>query len=245
MHIIICEDNIGMKKRLHSIVQSCIISVKEDVNFIIKCFDSSCEELNQIINSKEDKIYILDVELKGNENGTFIAQKIRMKDRTSKIIFITSYDDELHNILYKHIEVMDFISKNDDFVDRVKRAVMNSISILLKPEYKRKIIVKDGDYTSPVFIDDIIYASNITDTKYIEIHTLNDGIKLYKSSLKGIMNELDERFVKIKSNIILNTDYISIAKLNDSTNKEIILTTGEILTEISRSGKKELRKLGY
>jgi DNA-binding LytR/AlgR family response regulator len=146
--------------------------------------------------------------------------------------------------MYKHIEVIDFISKNDDFVDRVKRAVMNSISLLLQPETKRKIITKDGDYSYPVFIDDIIYAVNIPDTKYIEIHTSN-GIKIYKSSLKSLMDELDERFVQIKSNTIVNTNYIKKAKLKDDFNKAIVLTTGEILTEISRSGKKELKKLGY
>ncbi len=114
MQIIICEDNEGMKNRLHSIAESCIIEMKEDMKCVIKSFDSSCEELDEIIKSKGDKIYILDVELKGNENGTFIAQKIRLTDRKSKIIFITSHDDEIHNILYRHIEVMDFISKNDE-----------------------------------------------------------------------------------------------------------------------------------
>lgn len=244
MQIIICEDNEGMKRRLLNIVESCIIDVKEDINFVIKSFDSSCEDLDEIIKSKDDKIYILDVELKGDENGTFIAQKIRLTDRKSKIIFITSHDDEIHNILYKHIEVIDFISKNNDFVDRVRRAVMNSISLLLQPEIKRKIIAKDGDYSYPVFIDDIIYAINISDTKYIEIHTSN-GIKMYKSSLKSLIDELDERFVQIKSNTIVNTNYIKRAKLKNDLDKEIVLTTGEILTEISRSGKKELKKLGY
>lgn len=244
MYIVICEDNEGMRKRLNSIIQSCLMDMKEEMDCKVKMFSSSCDELNKIIESKDDKIYLLDVELKGSENGTFIAQKIRTIDRKSKIIFITSHDEELYNVLYKHIEVMDFISKNDDFVERVRRAVKESLSILLRPEVRRKIIVKDGDYTLPIYIDDIVYATNIPDTEYVEIHT-KKGIQQYKSSLKSLMNELDGRFVQIKSNIILNTDYIEKTKLKGNFFWEIVLTTGEVVTEISRSGKKELEKLGY
>lgn len=244
MYIIICEDSEPMKNSLYKVAESCIMDIKEELKCDIITFDSSCEELDRIISIKDDKIYILDIELKEKETGTFIAQKIRLVDRKSKIIFITSHDDEIQNILYRHIEVIDFISKSSDFADRLKRAVLNSISLLMKPEPKHKIIAKDKEYTCPVYFEDILYVVNVSGYKYLNIHTIN-GIKKYKSSIKNIINELDERFLQIKSNTIVNKDYIDRVCLRLGFNKKIILITGETLTEISRAGEKELRKFGY
>lgn len=241
MYIVVCEDNKKMQEYINKIIEDVIFDLSENVELKVKTFDCSCDELDDIIFNDECKIYIMDVELNGLESGTFIARKIREVDNYSKIIFVTSHDEELDNILYSYIEVVDFISKNSDFKNRLKGAIKKSFFSLMTPKKNHIIMLKDFNaYIHPVNMSDIVYIQTVSGTKNIMVHTKEKMITI-RSTIKGIKKELNDEFVVVKSNTIINLNYID--KFCIGSNKEVYLKTGEVIKELSRSGIKGLGKL--
>lgn len=89
MKIVICDDEKIYVDKVYDIVK------KYCENDEISCYENAKQLLNDIENSTyNNDIYILDIEI-DNVNGLDIAKKIREKDTSAIIIFLTNYVNSL------------------------------------------------------------------------------------------------------------------------------------------------------
>lgn len=242
LDIIICEDNKLMINEIVENIDKCSMQIENDIKFNILRFNGFCEKLNEVINDKKEKIYILDIALEGEESGLFIAKRIRNVDSKSKIIFLTSYEEKQEMVLKNYLEVFAFISKGMDSGKEFRKAFLASINRIFKTEENYRIIVSDEDYTYPIELENIIYIKTSNNPRYLDVCTIL-GMKKYKSTIKDVKNILNENFVKVDSGMIVNKKFIYKVKLIGDA--EIYLNNKERITSISKSGKKELRSHGY
>ena len=112
--IIICEDDDVQREFLENFIRSFL--EKENFKGEILLSSSSAKEVISFIvnNSIKKAIYILDIELKNNENGLLLAEEIKEYDRSSYIIFLTGHESYLKESFLFKTEALDFILKSDE-----------------------------------------------------------------------------------------------------------------------------------
>ena len=88
------------------------------------------------------KIYILDLELPG-KSGIDIAREIRKVDWDSIIIILTSHDELELKLLKEKLLILDFISKFDDYENRLSDTLKMVID---KARTKKVISFKSNEY---------------------------------------------------------------------------------------------------
>ena len=128
MKIVICDDEKIFVDKTYDIVKKYC----EDDE--ISCYEDAEQLLNDIENSTyNNDIYILDIEI-DNINGLDIAKKIREKDTSALIIFLTNYDKYVYdadNKVYKRYvngkeHVDDVTKKQYTFKNIITYQVANS-----------------------------------------------------------------------------------------------------------------------
>ena len=141
-------------------------------------------------------------------NGKETAGKLRMIDRKFKLIFITSFENEVLDTF--QYGVSDFLPKlmlNDRLPSVIER-VVNSVNEEKKQTQFFKIIASNAEIVDiRVPIDDIIYIESIN--RKIYLHTKRNVYVLsgYKfTSLIG--NYLNHGFVDIHRTCIVNLKYL-------------------------------------
>ena len=112
MHILICEDDIGQRTHIESVVKQTIATE----NVKMKLTLSSGDPVNVLtyLEAYPNKrgLYFLDIDLQHNElDGFKLAKIIREADPLAKIVFITTHSDLAH-LTFKHkLGAMDYIVK--------------------------------------------------------------------------------------------------------------------------------------
>ena len=82
---IICDDEVMFSKGIVKLIDT--IFMKNNFEYTTTTFSGYNNQLEEIINDKsDDKIYILDIEMKDGISGIDIARKIRETDWNSVII---------------------------------------------------------------------------------------------------------------------------------------------------------------
>ena len=130
--IIICEDDDVQREFLENFIRSFL--EKENFKGEILLSSSSAKEVISFIvnNSIKKAIYILDIELKNNENGLLLAEEIKEYDRSSYIIFLTGHESYLKESFLFKTEALDFILKSDE--NALRKRLTQDINYILKNE---------------------------------------------------------------------------------------------------------------
>lgn len=235
INIVICDDD---KNFIDKISQEIEENIKFEKN--IYTYYSFTESFkNYIENNAIPTIYILDIDLNSRDvNGFYIAKKIRqMRNYNDEIIFFTSYEKYMHNLIGSLIKPVTYIIKSY-YANNLIPAI-NTASGFLEMGNK----YEDNDYGEIVICEfkvdyrikfkDIICIEKIKSDKYIRIKVNPNPLKneykiLY--NISSIMNNLDDRFYWINRGVIVNKDYI---KYVDIKNKTIGLEQGEVFVGTS------------
>jgi two-component system response regulator AgrA len=226
INIYICEDN---QEQLEKVKKAVLDTVMiEDMDMRLALASQNPYAILDDIDAKGGTgIYFLDVDLKTDINGIQLAEKIRHRDPSGFVIFITTHA-ELSYLTFKYkVEALDYIIK-DDF-DMVAKRVRECLL------YAFKKFTSSGDDRGEVFYihtkekvvlieyNKIICFETSPTIHKITLYAENRQIEFY-SNMKDIESKLDSRFIRCHRSYIVNQDYI---KEVDKKKRMIYLKNGQ------------------
>lgn len=194
MYIAICDDDITYLNYLYKLIKP----LMPDAN--LKAI--SPEELyKQICNQTFPyDIVITDIDM-GELNGIQLAMKINQLNPSCIIIFISNYLNyatEVYDV--NHIY---FVLKAEATI-RLPKALEKAQAVISDRKSKLlKISYQKTDYLIPIL--DIIYLEAMG--RYVYIHTMEQEYR-YIRSLKDILPELSDEFVRCHNSYIINLNYV-------------------------------------
>lgn len=226
LNFIICEDDKNMVELVKNIIKTYMLNHKYDfhIGFTTDSTEGVIDYIQENINKKN--IYILDIDLKNNENGMTLAKEIRKYDDIGEIIFLTSHANMLMYIFKYKLKALDFIDKQDNIQEKLTEDLNVIISRLYDKTSKESLLqVKSGAKMHSLKFDEIINIQTTGVNGKLRASTINGQIEFY-GYLKNIELELDKRFFRSHKACIVNKDYIQIIN-KEKFNLYILMTTGE------------------
>ena len=177
MRIAICDDETPM----HDILKRYLDSYAHKRNLIILYFDFK-DGRELLACPQEFDLIFMDYQMK-EMDGMETARKLRALHIDTPIIFLTSFS----HIVFDTFEVnaYRFLVKP---IDPEKLAAAMD-SFLSDQETDQYIVIKDGDHSRRINIDDIVYAE--ASDKYCFVRTTEEGF-IYKRTLAELESQLPE-----------------------------------------------------
>jgi two-component system response regulator LytT len=210
MKIAVCDDDSHMAAEVEEIAGRCgdITDVETEV------FDSGAALLRDVDKDGSYQIYLLDVMMPGMD-GFDIASKIREKDDSAVIIFITSnkemmqkaFDVRAFNYLIKGSEP----EKIEEVIRRAISYVSDRMSYFSYQKSNDRFMVRSGE---------IMYLESRL--RKIRIITKDGEDEFYDTMDKVIKRLNPEMFARIHKSYIVNLEYVrklsgNELSLNDGT----------------------------
>lgn len=230
---IICDDEIMFSKSIVKLIDS--IFMKNNFEYKTLTFTGYDDKLNKLIKDKsENKVYILDIEMANSISGIEIARKIRECDWNSVIIMLTSHGEMGYEVLKAQIMVLDFISKFDNYRNRLETLIQK----VIQQTDNRSVIQYNNKGTSyRIDIANILYIVKEPLGRKCRIVTIK-GEYFINCTLSEIMTKLDEHFYLTHRSCIVNTSYIEYV---DWVEGNITFNDGHKIDLLSRERKKGLK----
>lgn len=234
INFILCDDNDYVREINERMISR--VAMPYDFNYTINSFDRYNIKLKNLINTPSDiKIYILDLELP-NKSGLDIAKEIRKVDWDSIIIILTSHDELELSILKQRLLILDFISKFDNYEERISEVIN---MVIEKIDTKKIISFKSKKELHHVKLDNVMYVFKDNETDKTTIVTV-DGEYPVRDPLSSIADKLDSRFYQTHRACYVNLDKIESV---DFKNSIVYFNNDTSIAYLSRNYKKELRDL--
>lgn len=192
MEVVVIEDELFWQNKIKKILERNNI---ED-NFLY--FDRYNENLEDIINNKNKKIYLIDIELKNSEkDGIIIASIIREHDWKSIIIFFSAYNEKEH-IISLRLNALTYIAKNSDLENELPKLLNSAKNILLDNNF---IEIEINNKKVNLYINDILYIIKEKNSKYCIIKTTSGTIRV-RRSLTELKKQVN--FKQVKKHLLIN-----------------------------------------
>lgn len=210
MKINICENTL---EKLHVIVDilNKIISLRNfDFEISISTLNPN-DIIENMSDSSETGVYILNTNYNFNLNGFILAQKIREFDPRGFIIFITNHLEMSYvTFLYK-LEALDFILETSQ--QEVTKRLDECLTIIQERTLNKKnkphafFPIKIYNQTYHIKFNDILYFETSSLPHKILLHTKDKNIS-FNSSLNTIQKNLNSYFCRCHRSFIINKNYI-------------------------------------
>ncbi|GEO62848.1 LytR/AlgR family response regulator transcription factor [Companilactobacillus nantensis] len=241
--VYVCEDDTKQLNEIVNYINNYILIEDLEMKLQIASKDPH-EILNYLENNKINKsLYFLDIDLQTDINGIELAAKIRERDMTSKIVFITTHAELVFLTFKYQVEALDFILK--DFPDEIQGRIIKAID-LCNEQFKKKETdneeyyqVKTADHIRSIKVKDILFFESSSVPHKVIIHLVNGQFEFY-STIKEIAHE-NKAFFRCYKSYVVNTN--NIEAINRHT-REITMTNGEKLMS-SVMACRSLVKLKY
>ncbi len=239
MNILITDDEPLARQRLERLLQDLeghrCFQAKNGVEAVQLCTQQSID------------VVFLDIRMP-EMDGLEAAYHLAQMDTPPAVIFVTAYDDyalkafSVNAIDYllkpvKQEQIKDALSK----ATRLNRIQVNKLADETPNSPKRQhISARVRGEIQLIPIKDIVYFQ--ADQKYINVRHLK-GEVLIEEPLKQLENELDDKFVRIHRNALVNKSYIAGLTKNNDGHLLISLKQCDQQLEVSRRHASEIRKL--
>jgi DNA-binding LytR/AlgR family response regulator len=181
---------------------------------------SDYEEAAKILSSNVPDIALLDIHLRGNEDGIVLAHAIRERFDIP-VVFITSYSDRTTVEKAKQAQPEGYIIKpftKEDLYTSIEIAVFNhakkrEIRPALEKNEEESVILKDHIFIRKDYMlikikfDDLMWIQS--ELNYLELHC-QDNKHLIRSTLKEFVDKLPaDIFLQVHKSYCINTRYIT------------------------------------
>lgn len=233
INFVICEDEASFRKNTRQVIDK--MFMKNKIEYEIGEFEKYNERLEKTINTPFTKIYLLDINLKGNISGIDIARKIRKVDWNSVIIFVTEHTEMWHDVIKAKVMPLDYISKFDECDKNIEKAIKKAIG---KVNDKKVITFNANHITHKIYTDDIIYISKLPLERKCLIKTTYDDI-IVSRKLCELELLLEPKFYMVHRSCIVNTAKIASVNWGKSTIKFINSETIDMLANDKKKGLKD------
>ena len=223
INFVICEDNKIILQKNIEIINKAMFN--NNINYRIYSFSEYNEELENIIkDNSSKKIYILDIEI-DEVSGLDISRKIRDNDLESFIIISTAHTEYLPYTIKSKLLIFAFVSKFDDYETSLTNEIKNILDSY--PEAKiLKVKIKGKEYN--INYNDILQIYYDNQKRKTIIKTKS---QIYEANIPiiSIITNLDNRFIKLSNNKIINKMYY---KLPNSKNDNFNYIKGDEIYEL-------------
>ncbi|MBP3387380.1 MAG: response regulator transcription factor [Clostridia bacterium] len=211
----ICDDESLQSNYLKSLVMAW--SEEKELDCSVKTF-SSAESL-LFHGCEEFDILLLDIEMAGM-NGVELAKRVRERDETSVIIFVTGYSEYIAEGY--DVQALNFLVKP---IDRAKLfSVLDKAARLLSKNERSISLEQKGEvYLVPLREIRFIEVSG----NYVSVHAKTT--LTVKKTLAELEKLLDDRFVRTGRSFIVNLTYVRRITKTDvflSTDESVPLSRG-------------------
>lgn len=239
LNIIICEDKQVNIEQISKIVK--FVFKDRNLECNIKAFNNYEETVNYIksLNSYEECLYILDIDLKQDKNGLLLGREIRNIDEyKGEMIYITAHVCQMQSVFKYKLKILDFIDKGYNMENNLKEALNVFIKIYKDKIQNESLIFKAYGNVFMIKPSDIICVETDKFKKKVILYTVNEQISV-NLTLKEIQRELTNEFIQIHRSIIVNKEHI---KRIESVNEDLyVVLTGDIKEIVSKRREKEIK----
>lgn len=222
LKFIVCDDNKDIQIAVAHVIDKVMFQNRIVYEKIL--FSSYNKDFFDLVDSRENKIYILDIEV-ASKSGIDVARIIRKKDNVSIIIFLTSHLEEGFNVLRGDYMCLSFISKLDNYKKHLERSLKTALSF---SNVKTLSFVEKGIIFN-IKMDEILFINRDTNARKVIINTetkkiivnkkLADMYKetgFTKTSRSCIVNKSRVHLFDFKKNIIVFDNLTEIPYLSNS-----------------------------
>lgn len=226
MRISICDDEDFFLDEIYRDIKQ----ILKELNFncSINLYHTGKDFLEAYSKNPEVDIVFMDI-LMGEENGYFIATKIREINQKIKIIFLTSVSK--YAIKGYEIGVSRYLLKPISF-QKLKAVLIKTIEEIRKSNNEYIIETNDNGIYK-IFMEDIVFIE--TFGRNTIIHMKNQDIISYQT-MKNHLSRLNSMFVRCHAGVIINLSYV-VELRRDS----IRMQFGQIVP-LSKSRKNEVKE---
>lgn len=212
INCIIYEDNEKMQNLYESIVKNFYNNKNQEVIFYkFNKYDKNLEK--KLSNIKENKIYILDIEVP-EKSGLDLARSIRNSgDWNSPLIIITSYDHLKNTSFTSKMLMLDFISKKEN----IKEHLTETLELInnIVEENNSYVFQYNGKINNIDFKNILYFEKNLNDnctSLYTnnEIYIVKENLMQINKNIKNVKN-----FLKINRSCIVNLHNIDYFDINN------------------------------
>lgn len=231
MKVAICDDDISFC----GIMEQYLLKIaKKYINLTvdIEVYQSG-EEMLRIIETEKTRpqILFLDIEM-AQMNGIETARKLRIKDRSLLIIYVTSYDKYTMDSF--EVAPFRYLLKPVDY-EKIEHVFSAAVDEILNNH--AKLFFKRNNEQIQINCEEIV--SIVSEKgRMLRVNTEEEMPQnVFYAKIKDIEKQLNPFiFVKVNQGTIINLNFVHIISSDD-----IHLTTGEIIP-ISRGRKKVVRE---
>jgi Response regulator of the LytR/AlgR family len=226
--VYVCEDDAKQLNEIVNYINNYILI--EDLEMKIQVASQNPHEILEYLKNNEvnNSLYFLDIDLKTDINGIELASKIRKRDLTSKIVFITTHAELVFLTFKYQVEALDFVLK--DFPDEIQNRVIKAMNLAVE-QFKQKeshnedfYQIKTADHVRSIKVADILFFESSTVPHKVIVHLMNGQFEFY-STIREIEAE-NAAFFRCYKSFVVNTRNI---KTIDRRTREITMTNGEKL----------------
>lgn len=170
----------------------------------IDCDISTFSDGNELIDSGQYDIALLDVEMPGM-SGIDIKKYLERQRYNTRIVFISGYPDMMQEafgdrvsgFLVKPVNEMDFGKKMDEVLEKIIHA--------------GRLMVCDTEYGNKAFyIDEILYIR--AEGRYSRIYKEDGSTVLVSKSISEYEKEENEKLVRCHKSFVINFEHVKSIK---------------------------------
>lgn len=205
LNFVLCDDNVSFLNNFEKALNNLIL--KNDFDAKVSFKSSNISEVLDYMKSNKVDVLFLDIQLKSNENGIDIAEKIRNTNKDIYFIFTTGHLE--YAFLAFQVKAFDYLPKPIT-QERLERTLVR--------------LFDDVNFSSSSFIpvnnktyinqNDIYYIKR--DGMKLVFKTNTDTFETY-SSFNKFSDKLPSNFVRCHKSYIANVNNISHIEANTNT----------------------------
>lgn len=216
LSIAILDDNEKLLEEYEQLIPA--LFKKNNIEGQIVIATSDYREFIREVRNQSVNVCIIDINLRSDVNGIYIAKRIRKEKLKTEIIFCTGMLEFMHDAF--DVNAYHFVLKP------ISRNLEKCLVKLSKEIDERKktngiIEIKSGSRIYYIPLGSISHICR-EGTKSI-IYTKNHIIEVYESLESMLAQINDKRFIRCHRAIIINKEYLDYV---DKKNKDIVLTNG-------------------
>ena len=241
--VFICEDNEIQRKTIEGYINNYIMIEELDMRI-----EMSTDDPNELLNylekeSRLNGIYFLDVDLNHEINGIQLGAKIRDKDISWKIIFITTHSEMMYFTFKYKVEAMDYIIKDES--ENLQQRIIDVLKQSKKhyeeaqSTFDERLKIKIGNKVRVFSVSEVMFIETSLVPHKLTLHLMQSTVDFY-----GKINEvesLSDSFLRIHKSFVVNIKSIAIV---NKKKYEVIMENGEICPIAIRKVSLLNRRLG-
>ena len=227
MHVLICEDDIGQRTHIESVVRKYIAAEDVEMELIVSTGDPI--DVLDYLKAHPDScgLYLLDIDLQHNEiDGMKLGTIIREADPLAKIVFITTYSELAYLTFRYKLQAMDFIVKGSpgDIEARVIACIEAAYERYLeKQDEPTRYFQIDagGEFWNIPYDEILFFETNLKVRHRIILHTENSKI-----DFRGVLSEIEQLvpgLYRSHKSFLLNISKIAYL---DKSAREAVMVNG-------------------